>query len=165
VPDAALTFRELLDYTAGETARWEAWFAANPEALDLPYADGRTATVRGLVHHIFVVERRHGERLLGRPVSGYDDVPAAPDAALFAAGREARALIEEYVRGAADADLAGVLEFDTLSAGRRRSTRRKLLAHVLVHGVRHWAQLASHLRAAGRPADWGHDLLLSPALA
>jgi hypothetical protein len=85
VADPVLTFRELLDYTAGENARWEAWFAVNPDALDLPYADGRLATVRGLVHHIVVVERRHSQRLLGRPVSDYGDVPAAPDAALFAA--------------------------------------------------------------------------------
>ena len=90
MPDALLTFRELLDYTAGETARWEAWFGENPDALELPYADGRLGTVRGVVHHVFLVERRHTERLLGRAVSGYDDVPASPDAALFGAGRNAR---------------------------------------------------------------------------
>jgi uncharacterized damage-inducible protein DinB len=164
VPDAVLTFRELLDYTAGETARWEAWFAAHPDALELPYAADRLATVRGLVHHIVVVERRHSERLLGRPVSGYDDVPSAPDAALFAAGREARALFEAFLAGATDADFARVIEFDTLTAGRQRSSGRKLAAHVLVHGVRHWAQLAAHLRAAGRATDWPHDLLQSPAM-
>ena len=162
--DAVLTFRELLDYTAGETARWEAWFAEHPDALELPYADGQLATVRGLVHHVFVVERRHAQRLLGLPVSGYADVPAAPDAALFAAGREARAALEGWLAGATDADLARVLEFDTLSAGRQRASARKLAAHVLLHGVRHWAQLATHLRAAGRPSGWSHDLLLSPAL-
>ena len=163
--EAVLTFRELLDYTAGETARWEAWFAENPDAMSLPYADGRLATVRGVVHHIIVVERRHSERLLGRPVSGYEDVPAEPNAALFAAGREARALLEEFFAGAAEADLARVLEFDTLSAGRQRASARKLAAHTVVHGVRHWAQLAAHLRAAGRPTGWQHDLLMSPALA
>ncbi len=162
--DPALTFRELLDYTAGENARWEAWFAAAPDALDLTYADGRLATVRGVVHHVFVVERRHSERLLGRPVSDYGDVPAAPDAALFAAGREARAMLEEFLASATAADLAAVIEFDTLSAGRQRATKRKLAGHVLVHGVRHWAQLAAHLRAAGRPTGWAHDLLMSPAL-
>ena len=164
MPDALLTFRELLDYTAGETARWEAWFGENPDALELPYADGRLGTVRGVVHHVFLVERRHTERLLGRAVSGYDDVPASPDAALFGAGRDARALFESYLAGATEDDLARVLEFDTLTAGRQRATGRKLAGHVLLHGVRHWAQLASHLRAAGRPAAWGHDLLFSPAL-
>ena len=161
---SVLTFRELLDYTAGETARWEAWFAERPDALDLPYAAGQLATVRGVVHHVFLVERRHSERLLGRPVSGHGDVPQAPDAALFAAGREARSLLEEFLAGADAGDLGRVLEFDTLTAGRQRASARKLAAHVLVHGVRHWAQLAAHLRALGRPTGWGHDLLLSDAL-
>lgn len=160
----ALTFRELLDYTAGETARWEAWFAANPDALDLPYAAGQLATVRGVVHHVFLVERRHVQRLRGEPVSAYEDVPASPDGALFDAGREARALFEAFVAAATPADLARVIEFDTLSAGRRRSSGRKLAVHALLHGVRHWAQLASHLRAAGRATDWQHDILMSPAL-
>jgi uncharacterized damage-inducible protein DinB len=164
MPEAVLTFRELLDYTGEEAARWARWFGEHPDALELPYAAGQLATVRGVVHHIFVVERRHTERLLGRPVSGYDDVPSSPDRALFDAGREARALFASYLAAATDADLARVLEFDTLSAGRQRSSARKLAAHVLVHGVRHWAQLATHLRAAGRPTDWGHDLLLSRAL-
>jgi uncharacterized damage-inducible protein DinB len=162
--DAAVTFRELLDYTAGETARWEAWFAANPDALELPYAAGQLATVRGVVHHVFLVERRHVQRLRGEPVSSYDEVPASPDRALFDAGREARALFEAYVAAATSAALARVLEFDTLTAGRQRATARKLAVHVLLHGVRHWAQLASHLRAAGRPTDWHHDVLMSPAL-
>ena len=89
---------------------------------------------------------------------------AAPDAALFAAGREARALFEEFLAAATAEELARVVEFDTLTAGRQRSSKRKLAAHVLVHGVRHWAQVASHLRAHGRPTGWPHDLLTSPAL-
>ena len=163
--DPVLTFRELLDYTAAETRRWEDHFRADPEALALPYAEGATATVAGLVRHIFAVELRHTQRLSGRPVTGYEAVPEGPADALFAAGREARALLEGYLAGATPEDLNAVLEFDTLSAGRQRASKRKLAAHVLLHGVRHWAQLASHLRAAGRPTAWGHDLLFSDALA
>lgn len=162
--DPVLTFRELLDYTAGEARRWEDHFRADPGALALPYAEGVTATVAGVVRHVFAVERRHTQRLLGTPVSGYEAVPGGPADALFAAGRDARALFEGYLAAATPEDLDVVLEFDTLSAGRQRASRRKLAAHVLLHGVRHWAQLASHLRAAGRPAAWGHDLLFSDAL-
>jgi uncharacterized damage-inducible protein DinB len=161
--DAGLTYRELLDYTAVETARWEAWLRAHPAALGMPYAEGRLATVRGLVHHIFAVERRHSERLLGRPVTEYDAVPAEPDAALFTAWREARALLEEFVAGADEETLARVLEFDTLTAGRVRASVRKLAAHTIVHGVRHWAQLATHLRGRGIEGPGMHDVLFSPA--
>lgn len=43
---ADLTFRELLDYTAEETARWAEYGAAHPQALDFPFAAGRDARAR-----------------------------------------------------------------------------------------------------------------------
>ena len=162
--DPLLTFRELLDYTAAETARWEVHFQTDPAALDLPFAEGVMATVGGLVRHVFAVELRHTQRLHGRPVPGYEAVPESPPAALFAAGREARAGLEAYLAAATPEDLDVVLEFDTLTGGRLRLSRRKLAAHVLLHGVRHWAQLASHLRAAGRPGPGRHDIAFSDAL-
>jgi uncharacterized damage-inducible protein DinB len=33
-----------------------------------------------------------------------------------------------------------------------------------MHGIRHWAQLATLLRQAGYKTDWSHDLLMSDAL-
>ena len=162
---AALTFGELLAWTGDETARWHRWLAAQPAAvLDLPVGSGRTATVRGLVHHIVVVERRYADRLLGDPVSAYADVPDDSVAALFAAADDARARLERFLAGADDAALARQLTFETLSAGTFTATARKIVAHALLHGVRHWAQLATTLRQAGHPTDWGHDLLLSDAL-
>ena len=91
---ADLTFRELLDYTAAETERWAEYFARHPEALDFPFAEGRTATVRGVVQHIFAVERRYADRLNDEPVAGYDAIPTDSADALFAAGRDARARLE-----------------------------------------------------------------------
>ena len=165
VPTAALTFRELLDWTAGETMRWHRWLAAQPAAvLDLPIGTGRTATVRGLVHHVVVVERRYADRLLGDAVSAYADVPDDSVEALFAAAGDARARLERFLAGADDAALAQRLTFETLSAGTLTASARKIVAHALLHGVRHWAQLATALRQAGYATDWGHDLLLSDAL-
>jgi uncharacterized damage-inducible protein DinB len=160
----ALTFRELLDYTAAETAHWHRWLAAQPAAvLDLP-AGGRTATVRGLVQHIFAVERRYADRLLGDPVSSYDVIPTESVEALFAAGRDARQRLERYLSQATDEDLARRLEFQTLTAGAQVASARKIVAHALLHGVRHWAQLATIVRQGGHATDWMHDLLLSDAL-
>ena len=94
---ADLTFRELLDYTAWEAERWREYFAAHPEALDFPFASGPTATVRGVVQHIFAVERRYADRLSGVPVSTYDVIPTGSAEALFAAGRDARAALEQWL--------------------------------------------------------------------
>ena len=34
---------------------------------------------------------------------------------------------------------------------------RKMVAHMLVHGIRHYAQLATALRAQGHAQPWSHD--------
>ena len=161
----ALTIRELLDYTAAETRHWHHWLAAqSPDVLDLPVGVGRTATVRGLIHHIIVVERRYTDRLRGEPVTTYESVPSDTLDALFAAFDDTRARLDAWLASASDADLAQRLEFQTLSAGTLTGSARKVLVHLLLHGVRHWAQLATALRQQGHATDWPHDILMSDAL-
>ena len=165
-PAPGLAFRELLDYTAAETARWHRWLAGQgDDVLDLAVGEGRTASVRGLIQHVFAVERRYADRLLGEPVTPYEAIDASGVEPLFAAGREARRQLERYLDAATDEDLGRRLEFQTLSAGTLSASARKIVAHALVHGIRHWAQLATVLRQHGRATDWRHDLLLSDALA
>lgn len=161
----ALTIRELLDYTAAETERWHRWFTAHPaQLLDVPVGEGRTATVRGLVQHIIAVERRYADRLLGDAVTPYEAIPTDSADALFAAFTQARARLERYLATATPDDLARRLEFQTLSAGAQSASARKIVLHALVHGIRHWAQVASALRQHGHATDWMHDLLMSDAL-
>lgn len=162
---ATLSFRELLDYTSAETARWATYFAAHPEALDLPFADGRLATVRLVVQHVFAVERRYADRVLDEPVTDYASIPTDTVEALFAAGREARTRLERYLATASDADLLRRHTFETISAGTQSASARKIVAHALLHGVRTWAQLATVVRLQGVPSDGQHDLLFSNALA
>jgi len=47
----------------------------------------------------------------------------------------------------------------------RSFSRRKLAAQALFHSQRHWAQLATLVRAAGFPSGFKGDILLSSALA
>ncbi len=165
IPEAALTFRELLDYTAGEAEGWAEYFEAHSEALDLPFAEGRMSTVRGAVQHVFAVERRYADRLNDEPVSGYEAIPTDSAAAMFEAGRDARARLERFLATASGADLARRHTFETLSAGTQTATARKIVAHALVHAVRTWAQLATVVRQHGVPTAGRHDLLFSKALA
>lgn len=163
---SVLTIRELLDYTRAETEHWHRWLAAQPpEVLDLPVGVGRTATVRGLIHHIIVVERRYADRLRGDPVTTYEDVPSDSLDALFAAFAEARIRLDAWLASASDADLARRMEFQTLSAGTLAASARKVLVHLPLHGIRHWAQLATALRQQGYATDWPHDILMSNVLA
>jgi uncharacterized damage-inducible protein DinB len=36
---------------------------------------------------------------------------------------------------------------------------KKIFIHSLLHGVRHWAQLSTHLRQKGYRQDWMHDFI------
>ena len=59
-----LTFDELLRFTGEERDKWRAWFVDHPEATELEVQPGaRYATVGALIDHIFLVERRHLQRL------------------------------------------------------------------------------------------------------
>lgn len=40
-------------------------------------------------------------------------------------------------------------------------TPRKIMVHVVLHEIRHWAQIATMLRQQGLPGDF-HDFLFSP---
>ena len=161
----SLSFSELLAYTDEETARWHAWLREqDPAVLEVRVGEGSRATVREVIHHIFAVERRYADRLRGELPVAYDAIPMEPLDTLFEVHREARALLRGWVERATPDDWARVVEFETLTAGLFRASKRKIVAHALVHGIRHWAQLATALRAHGHPQPWGHDLLFSPAL-
>ncbi len=57
-----------------------------------------------------------------------------------------------------------ILNFDWIPPEQRSVSRRKIAAHALFHGQRHWAQLATLVRNAGFPSDFRGDLLFNPAL-
>jgi uncharacterized damage-inducible protein DinB len=162
----ALSFRELMAYTAEETERWEAWLRAqDPAVLDLGLGEGRWNTVRELLFHTFLVERRYADRLLDEPITAYEGVPHATLDELFAIHRAARAALERYVARATPEEWDEVLTFQTLLYGPMHGSRRKIVAHALLHGVRHWAQVAMALRQAGWPEQWPHDLLAATTIA
>jgi len=162
----ALSFRELMAYTDEETRRWEAWFRqAGPAALAVSLGEGRWKTVGELIYHVFMVEQRYAERLLGEPVTPYAaETPTGVDE-IFAVYPEARGRLERYVAKATAGEWGETLTFETIAAGTLSASKRKIVAHALVHGIRHWAQIATALRLAGEGEQWMHDVLGSSALA
>jgi uncharacterized damage-inducible protein DinB len=56
------------------------------------------------------------------------------------------------------------LDVSWLPPHARISTHRKILAHALFHSQRHFAQLATLVRAAGFSSGFSGDLLFSSAL-
>jgi uncharacterized damage-inducible protein DinB len=161
---AAITLNELLTDNEASTQKWQTWFAANPAALDVPCAIYNSGTVRGLLKHIFAVELRHSQRLAAKEVTPYEAIPVGSLNDLLAVHSQATQNLRKFLSGANDQALLEVIPLQTVSAGTVHASRRKLLTHILVHSIRHWAQLSSLLREAGYKTDWPNDFLFSEAI-
>lgn len=162
---AGITLEELLADNEAGTRKWQAWFAANRDALDLPCAIYNGGTVRGLLKHIFAVELRHSQRLRGEDVTAYDAIPVGSLDTLMTVHSRAIDNLHAFLSDADDTVLQEVITLQTVSAGTLQASRRKLFVHILLHSMRHWAQLSTLLREAGYKTEWPKDFLFSEALA
>jgi len=161
-----LNLSDLIDYTDWERQKWhERLRQQGNEVLKTgvgPHGDGRFGTIGELVRHIFSAEKRYVERLLGRALTDTSSVPADNLEALFQFGDESRSelkkLVEEFPAEAWDVPFEFKLMNSVL-----RVTPKKIIVHVLVHEMRHWAQVATLLRLNGMTGEF-HDFLFSPAM-
>jgi len=159
----ALSYAELLAYTAEETRRWRVYLDQNPKALDVPIG-GERNDVRGLVTHIFVSEYRWGQVLVGEHPTPPDSFKPQNIDEIWAIYATARKRLETWVAGATPEDLAKMLTVKTITYGDTAASKRKVLSHSLIHGIRHWAQIATALRQACFVSGWSHDMMFTPAL-
>ena len=160
----ALTLDELLAYTEEERGKWRNWLAANPAAMALRLQpEGRFATVAALIDHIFLVEARHVARLRGGQVPTASGIEEGDRDALFRYAAETRDALRAFTRTLDDVEAQRPREF-TVQSGTFRMTPRKLLLHIPLHEVRHWAQIALVARQAGFAPPGNHDLFYSKAV-
>jgi uncharacterized damage-inducible protein DinB len=158
-----LTYAELLRYTQGERDKWRDWFVSHPDAIEVELQPGgRYPTVGSLIDHIFLVERRHLQRLTAAPLDTKTGLSGRHAPPLFDYGASVRRELEHFV--AQLDDEADEPRMFTMQSGDMILTPRKLLFHILLHETRHWAQIALALRRAGLEPPGDHDLLFSRAL-
>lgn len=156
-----LTVEELIGYTDEERAKWERWFAAHGDgALALALPGEAHASAGALLLHIFGPESQYLQFLRGDELTDYTTRATDRAEPLFEFGREARARTRAFVASAGPEAWSRVVEpredFPV--------SARKIVAHVLLHEIRHWAQLAAAVRAHGLAPPGDHDLLFSKAL-
>ncbi len=160
----SLSYSELLRYTNDEREKWRAWFLSNAAAIDAPVQPGgRFSTVGRLIDHIFLVERRHLQRLTGDRLSEATGLTGNNATPLFDYGASVRRELEQFVAAQDEAEADEVRTFVV----RERPwpmTPRKLLFHILLHETRHWAQIALAVRLAGFEPPGDHDLFYSRAI-
>lgn len=159
-----LSFADLIAYTDWERDKWEPWFERQDDTvLSIsvgPHGDGRFQTIGDVIRHIFSAEKRYIDRLSNRPLTDPASIPGGGVLALFEFGRQSRADLKHFVSNFPMADWEVQHEY-TLMNNTLRATPKKIIAHVLLHEIRHWAQIATLLRLNGFSCEM-HDFLFSP---
>jgi uncharacterized damage-inducible protein DinB len=157
----------LLAYSEYERTKWKAWIASDPSRLALPFQPGgRFPTLNSLFDHLFLVERRHLSRLEGAVPPDSTGVAPGDWQALFEYGELVRADLRHYARELDATEGEEVLTWTVTSGpappGSYSMTRRKLAIHILLHEVRHLAQVAYAARLAGHEPPGAHDYFYCP---
>lgn len=160
----SLAFDELHRYTLEEREKWRLFFERHPGVMELAtQPGGRFSTLGKLIDHIFLVERRHLQRLRGEPLSDRTGLTGNNAPPLFDYGASVRRELEQYV-GDLDDDVADQMRLFEVREQQWPMSARKLLFHILVHEIRHWAQIALAVRQAGLEPPGDHDLFFSRAI-
>lgn len=156
---------QLLAYSDHERDKWRAWIAAEPARLKIVVQPGaRFPTVGALLDHVFFVERRHLSRLEGGTPPDATGVQDGDWRSLFDYGDLVRADLRRYVADVDDTIGSQPMTF-TISIGTFTMSRRRLLTHIVLHEIRHLAQLALAARLAGAEPPGDHDLLFFEGFA
>jgi len=154
----AVDMARLVAYSDHERAKWKAWVASDPARLATPFQKGgRFATLGSLLDHIFLVEERHLSRLEGSALPESTRVAAGDWSALFDYADRVRARLRACV-AALDEPVGNQSITFTVQSGPVTMTRRKLALHILLHEVRHLAQIAYAARLAGYEPPGQHDI-------
>lgn len=115
--------------------------------------DYSIGSVRDQIVHVMSVDARWLARVAGDPLMPH--LNAAEFGTVGSARTQWQAIAarnQAIVEGLSDAQLAGAIDYDMpRHGGAKRSTRGHILAHVVVHGTDHRAQILSLLHQLGAP--------------
>ena len=155
----ALTGEELLAWVEYTTEGWKKFFLAHPEALSFPCDVRETSSVAELLRHVVYVELRFAQRLHDLAESPIEEVGYDSVETIFATHDRAMRLLQEMI-GRDDDFWESWMEFPSRMMGLIRAPRRTFLVHLLMHSIRHYAQLATLVRHHGIPSELHLDYLL-----
>jgi uncharacterized damage-inducible protein DinB len=161
-----LSLNDLMEYTDWERGKWhDRLRQQGNQVLEIgagSHGDGRFESVGELVRHIFSAEKRYVERLSGRPLTDMASIPKDNVEALFQFSHRSRKELKELIETLPAAEWNAPQDFKILDYS-VRATPHKIVIHILMHEIRHWAQIGTLLRLSG-VTDGFHDFLFSPVL-
>jgi len=161
-----ISLSDLMDYTDWERRKWNEWFRQRgkpPLEISVgPHRDERFESVGDWVRHVFAAEIRYVERLSGQPLTDPASIPNDNVEALFEFGQRSRKELKRFLETFPAAEWDVPKDFKILNYF-VKATPKKIVVHVLLHEIRHWAQIATLLRQNGF-VDEFHDFLVSPVM-
>jgi len=161
-----LKLETLLDYSDWERQKvHDRLSKEGPAALKVSTGangDSRFQCVGDLIRHIFSAEKRYIERLSGQELTDTSAWPNDDLEALFRLGQQSRREFREFLAKFPD-DQWDLPHEQKLVNSVLTLTPRKIVVHIALHEIRHWAQITTMLRMNGVKDDF-HDFLFSPAL-
>jgi uncharacterized damage-inducible protein DinB len=152
-----LTAQDLIAWLEKTSTGWRELLLEHPELLAMACDIVGVKTVAGLLQHIVAVELRYAERLADLPVSDYTDIPFDSVETIYATHNRAMMILKQLL--ASDIDWGAPIEYATRTMGQARSARKTILFHALLHGIRHYAQLATLVRQHGVKPNWAMDYI------
>jgi len=158
--DVMLSGREMLKWNDETAERWFNFLHENPAVLALPCDIAGVTTVAQMLQHIVAVEVRYAERLLGKEATPYEAVPYGTVDELVATHGRAHSLYEQMLN-APEFAWTEEIAMVTRTAGTITASRRKVFFHAQMHGIRHYAQLATLVRQHGFKPGWPMDLMMT----
>jgi uncharacterized damage-inducible protein DinB len=161
--DVSLSGTEVLQWVDETSTQWFKFLADNPEALALPCDIMNVKSVAELMQHIVAVELRFAQRLAGEEVIPYEQIPYGSAEELASTHKKAHTLFTQLLQNP-DYAWSEEIDFVTRSAGTFTCSRRKLFFHANLHGIRHYAQLATLVRQQGYKSGWFMDLMATKAI-
>jgi len=153
-----LTGEELYAWVERTSSGWRELLAAHPEALAIPCDIRATGTVAELLKHIVAVELLFAEWLSATPATPFETISSASVKVIYATHDKAMSLLLNLNRHD-EAWWQEPVDFATRSRGLIRGPRRIFAIHMLMHSIRHYAQLATIVRQHGITPNWQMDYL------
>lgn len=153
----ALSAEEMLAWNERTAQTWRQLVEEHPEVLAIPCDVYGVSSVGQLLQHIVAVETRYAQRLAGMTETPYEAIPYSNAVEIFGAHDAAMQMIRVELAKGGDWDAK--MEFQTLTMGRARASRKTVFFHALMHSIRHYAQLATLVRQHGFKPAYPMDYL------
>jgi len=136
----------------------------NPVVFSLPSDIRSEGTVAGTLQHIVYLELRFANLIAGFPKKPLEEIPKDSIDAIHETHRHATTIMRQLLSDPTF-DWSQQMVFEVPNLGPINATRESFLIHLLMHSIRHYAQLAAVIRQAGYPPTWRMDYLFSEAQA